>query len=44
MAGTMIAANAADYLIALPGPGGRLLGLDVGTKTLGLATSDAGWS
>ena len=25
-------------------PGGRLAGLDVGTKTIGLATCDAGWS
>ena len=25
-------------------PHGRLLGLDVGTKTIGLATCDAGWS
>ena len=29
--------------MALPG-GGRLLGFDVGTKTIGLATCDAGWS
>ena len=28
---------------ALPG-GGRLLGLDVGTKTIGTALCDAGWS
>ena len=40
----MIAFTAADYLAALPGSGGRLLALDVGTKTIGLATSDAGWS
>ncbi len=25
-------------------PGGRLVGLDVGTRTIGLATCDAGWS
>ena len=40
----MIAFTAADYLAALPGSGGRLLALDVGTKTIGLATCDAGWS
>ena len=28
----------------LPTSGGRLLALDVGTKTIGLATCDAGWS
>jgi putative Holliday junction resolvase len=31
------------YRDALPG-GGRLLGLDVGTKTIGTALCDAGWS
>jgi putative Holliday junction resolvase len=31
------------YRAALPG-GGRLLGLDVGTKTIGTALCDAGWS
>ena len=40
----MIALSAADYLAALPDTGGRLLALDVGTKTIGLATCDAGWS
>ena len=40
----MIAFTAADFLAALPGSGGRLLALDVGTKTIGLATCDAGWS
>ncbi len=38
----MIAATAADFAALLPG-GGRLAGLDVGTKTIGLATCDAGW-
>jgi putative Holliday junction resolvase len=28
----------------LPAEGGRLLGLDVGTKTIGLATCDTGWT
>ena len=40
----MIAFTAADYLGALPEAGGRLMALDVGTKTIGLATCDAGWS
>ena len=40
----MIHATAADYRTALPERGGRLLGLDVGTKTIGLATCDASWS
>ena len=39
----MIATNASDFLDALPGPGGRLLALDVGTKTIGLATCDSEW-
>ena len=38
----MIAATAADFRAALP-LGGRLLGLDVGTKTIGTALCDAGW-
>ncbi len=33
----------AAFRLALP-EGGRLAGLDVGTKTIGLATCDAGWS
>lgn len=33
----------AEFAASLPG-GGRLLGFDVGTKTIGLATCDAGWS
>ncbi len=39
----MIAATTADFAAALP-DGGRLAGLDAGTKTIGLATCDAGWS
>ena len=39
----MIATGAADFRAALPG-GGRLMGLDVGTKTIGIALCDAGWS
>lgn len=40
----MIADGAADFLALLPAPGGRLAGLDVGTKTVGLATCDSQWS
>ena len=39
----MIATTAAVLRDALP-DGGRLLGLDVGTKTIGTALCDAGWS
>jgi len=39
----MITVNAAEFREALPN-GGRLLGLDVGTKTIGLALCDAGWT
>jgi putative Holliday junction resolvase len=39
----VIAALAADFADALP-QGGVLAGLDVGTKTIGLALCDAGWS
>ena len=39
----MIATAAPDFRSALP-TGGRLLGLDVGTKTVGTALCDAGWS
>ncbi|MBW6529568.1 Holliday junction resolvase RuvX [Sphingomonas sp. RRHST34] len=38
-----IATTAAAFRAALP-HGGRLLGLDVGTKTIGTALCDAGWS
>ena len=39
----MITLRAAAFREALP-EGGRLLGLDVGTKTIGTALCDAGWS
>lgn len=39
----MITTLAEDFRAAM-GQGGRLAGLDVGTKTIGLATCDAGWS
>ena len=39
----MITTETAAFGEALPG-GGRLAGLDVGTKTIGLALCDAGWS
>ena len=39
----MITARAPEFRDALP-EGGRLLGLDVGTKTVGLALCDAGWT
>jgi putative Holliday junction resolvase len=44
MAGAVISASATEFAAALPGRGGRLAGLDVGTKTIGLATCDSGWS
>ena len=39
----MITTAPADFRTVLP-EGGRLLGLDVGTKTIGTALCDAGWS
>ncbi len=39
----MITLSAPDFAVALP-LGGRLAGLDVGTKTIGVALCDAGWS
>ena len=39
----MITANPGDFAATLPG-GGKLAGLDVGTKTIGLAICDQGWS
>jgi putative holliday junction resolvase len=39
----MIADRAADFRAALP-EGGRLIGLDVGTKTIGTALCDAQWT
>jgi putative Holliday junction resolvase len=38
----MITSEPADFAAALP-TGGRLLGLDVGTITIGTALCDAGW-
>ena len=37
-----VTASALDFRAALPG-GGVLLGLDLGTKTIGTALCDAGW-
>jgi putative Holliday junction resolvase len=39
----MITLSPAQFRDALP-DGGRLIGLDVGTKTIGTALCDAGWS
>ncbi len=39
----MITELAADFRTALP-EGGRLAGLDLGTRTIGVAVCDAGWS
>jgi putative Holliday junction resolvase len=39
----VITASAAEFRAALP-EGGRLLGMDVGAKTIGLALCDAGWT
>ncbi|MBX3595200.1 Holliday junction resolvase RuvX [Sphingomonas sp.] len=39
----MITGDRAAFRAALP-DGGRLLGLDVGTRTIGTALCDAGWS
>jgi putative holliday junction resolvase len=39
----MIAADTATFAAALP-EGGRLAGLDVGTRTIGIAFCDAGWT
>lgn len=41
-AGSLIFENARDFADALP-EGGALLGLDLGTKTIGTAVCDAGW-
>ena len=38
-----LTSSVAEFGIALP-PGGKLAGLDVGTKTIGLALCDASWS
>jgi putative Holliday junction resolvase len=39
----VITSAAAEFRAALPG-GGRLIGLDLGTKTIGTALCDAGWT
>jgi len=39
----LIVESTAGFRDALPG-GGRLAGLDVGTKTIGIALCDAGWT
>jgi putative Holliday junction resolvase len=39
----MITSAAAEFREALPG-GGRLMGLDVGTRTIGVALCDAQWT
>lgn len=38
----LVTTSAAEFRAALPG-GGALLGLDLGTKTIGTAFCDAGW-
>lgn len=38
----VISSDTAEFASALSG-GGKLLGLDVGTKTIGIAVCDAGW-
>ncbi|BAV64120.1 Holliday junction resolvase RuvX [Sphingobium cloacae] len=43
MSAALLTADRALFREALP-MGGRLLGMDVGTKTIGLALCDAGWS
>ena len=42
MAGALITALAGAFAAAVP-TGGKLAGLDVGTRTIGLAVCDAGW-
>lgn len=39
----MITTSAVEFRAAMPN-GGRLIGLDLGTKTIGTALCDAGWS
>lgn len=39
----LLTTDVAAFAMALPS-GGRLIGLDVGTKTIGTALCDAGWS
>ncbi|WP_454279583.1 Holliday junction resolvase RuvX [Sphingomonas sp. Marseille-Q8236] len=40
---SLITTDRSEFRAALPS-GGRLIGLDVGTKTIGTALCDAGWS
>jgi putative Holliday junction resolvase len=40
---TVITTSALDYRDAVPEAGGALLGLDLGTQTIGTAFCDAGW-
>ena len=40
---TLIGSDLAAFRAALP-EGGRLIGLDVGTRTIGVALCDAGWT
>ena len=42
MAAPLITASAPEFSTSVPN--GKLAGLDVGTKTIGLATCDSGWS
>lgn len=42
MAASLISSSAGDFAARVPH--GKLAGLDVGTKTVGLATCDSGWS
>ena len=42
MADALITASAGEFRAALPG-GGALIGLDLGTQTIGTAFCDAGW-
>jgi putative Holliday junction resolvase len=39
---SLISIDTSEFAAALPG-GGKLAGLDVGTKTIGVAICDAGW-
>lgn len=41
--GTLITENAIEFRDALPEEGGTLLGLDPGTKTIGIALCDPDW-
>ncbi|WP_395330409.1 Holliday junction resolvase RuvX [Novosphingobium sp. BL-8H] len=41
--GTVITTGALEFRDALPETGGALLGLDLGTQTIGTAFCDAGW-